>query len=481
MKRALAWIIFAAAVTVAGVFGRELAWEWRFQTESRPQVEPAPLQLPPCENCNLIVISMDTLRADYAARMPRLQEIAGQSVDFTRAYTNAFYTTPSHMTLFTGLYPNRHLVGGRNINLPRALSSPADSSDLDPQIKTMTEVLAGNGYQTVWFAAQHLKHLDPALGFGRGFAKFTATPFARPGRANGSLDERELKPALAANGRFFYFLHSYVTHAPYLLNNGKFPLLFGLSDMARDYFRSSDRWKRLPKTCASLSSLASCLGHTDWADIFLHEMGSYQLRVLDSTLQNTRDRQRVLEQKAALHEAYRLSTQDLDRQLGQFWDLFKSSGRGRDTLVVLFSDHGEELYEHGQGSHSSFHEHTARVPLILFHPRLAAPVRSNALVSLVDVWPTLAAVLNVKPPTPLQGQNLGALHPARAVFGFSLGSDLITDGTWKLLRGAQGVDELYYLPTDPREEQNLAEYRWPRIKRALARLREERRRLELGL
>jgi hypothetical protein len=479
MKRLGTLLVFLILVAGFGFFGRELLWEVKYQNRPAEALPAATPALPPCHGCNLILVSMDTLRADFAEQAPNLKLIAADGIEFTKAYTNAFYTTPSHMTVFTGLYPNRHRVEGRGINLPRAMSTPLDSGALDPRHKTLTEVLASAGYQTTWFASQHLKHLDPALGFGRGFKKFEPTPFARPGRPGGLFNHAALERALASKGKFFYFLHSYVTHAPYLLPDPEtaFPMLFGLHDMIQNYFQVTDRWQNLPKACASLGNINSCLSNVQNADIFLHDMGSYQLRVLDAALLG-RHNQKFNQQKAALHQAYGRSVAALDSQLGTFWQEFKSSGHDRDTIVVLFSDHGEELYEHGHGSHSSFFEHTAHVPLIVYHPKLKGPVRVNELVSLVDIWPTLAATLGLHPPEPLQGRDL-AMHTTRPVFGFALGRDYVTDGEWKLLRGTRGIDELYHLATDPNESTELSEYRWPRIQAARERLVNERKRWEM--
>lgn len=192
-----------------------------------------------------------------------------------------------------------------------------------------------------------------------------------------------------------------------------------------------------------------------------------------------REAARASRQGMALKKAYGESVRRLDAQLGELWRAFKASGRAGDTLVVLLSDHGEELFEHGHGSHSSFYQHTARVPLVIFHPRLTAPVRVDQPVSLIDVVPTLTSMLKWPPLQQAQGRDLKAPGEARPVFGFALGNDFVTDGRWKLIRGPTGDEEIYFLPLDAEEKNNLARLRWPRIKREASVLREARRRWEL--
>ncbi|MGO8056228.1 sulfatase-like hydrolase/transferase, partial [Rhizobium leguminosarum] len=79
-----------------------------------------------CSGCNLLLISLDTLRGDRLGFLgsqdgltPNFDTIAAESVVFANAFTNAFYTTPSHMTVFTSLYPGTHQVQGEDIRLMR--------------------------------------------------------------------------------------------------------------------------------------------------------------------------------------------------------------------------------------------------------------------------------------------------------------------------------------------------------------------------
>src|SRR5205814_1858730 len=78
----------------------------------------------------------------------------------------------------------------------------------------------------------------------------------------------------------------------------------------------------------------------------------------------------------------------------------------RTTIVVVTADHGEEFLEHGRLKHGShLYEESVRVPLVLAGPGLA-PARSRAAAQGLDVFPTLARLLHVEPPSALPGQHL---------------------------------------------------------------------------
>ena len=98
-----------------------------------------------CKDCNVIFISIDTLRADhlgyygyYRNTTPNIDRLAEESIVFKNAFSQAPYSTASHMTMITSLYPTVHQI----IN---------DENSLNKDIKTLAEVLKENGYSTSGF------------------------------------------------------------------------------------------------------------------------------------------------------------------------------------------------------------------------------------------------------------------------------------------------------------------------------------------
>lgn len=468
----LALLIAVTTIVLAVAIRRELKWQARYYLTSRPAAESRGLGLPPCPGCNLVVVSLDTLRADAldwsnSGITPNLARIAKRSIRFTRAYANAFYTTPSHMSFFTSLYPNRHRVTGSDVHITGFERTDATTPALDPKFKTLTEVLRQAGYATHWFGPLSLKHLDLELGFGRGFEKKSPTLFARPSRfreRDRFNDQAYHKELQSAKRPFFHFLHSYVTHLPYFIPRVDGPLknLFSQKRLKRAYF-SRDVGLLVPPA-----------QDADRFDVFLHSLGQFQLRIMEGARQKLDPRQ-MSEQEKWVRWAYDLSVRALDSQMGKLWDQLSTLDR---TLVVILSDHGEELFEHGRGSHSTFYEHTVHIPLLIRHPDVRQGQVYNGLVSLVDLVPTLLSTLELAPLEQAQGRDLNQ-GPNSPIFGFALGSSYVFDGEWKLIRNAKGEDELYNVRIDREEKNNLISWWWPTVQRNRARLIESRQRWEL--
>lgn len=468
-------LILAAPIATGAYYYGETAWLLHLAFSRSERTVSPPPRMETCPHCNLILISADTLRADavdYFAdgRTPNMARIATESVRFDHAYANAFYTTPSHMTVFTSLYPNRHHVTGREVHITGFDRTANTAPALDEKYQTLAEVLREQGYRTRWFAPLAIKHLALDLGFGRGFETTAPPLFARPGRGRERFDGVRLNAALTEDRAApkFYFLHSYVTHLPYFNNE---------TEQMRGMFRND----RLIKSYADRSDSLPVpdFNNATLADSFLHSVGQFQLHMLENAFNGLRLTGEGETPVRLLESAYRKSVFSLDVQLGDLWDQLKDQGLLENSLVVLFSDHGEEFFEHGRASHSSFYDHTSHVAFWIFNPKSRGARRVDTrVVTLVDLMPTLLALLEVPGPKQMQGVDLNTTTPGPA-FGFALGSSYVFDGQWKLIRGNDGVDELYNLRLDPGEQMDLTEFKNPFVSRARERLFGLRQRWEL--
>lgn len=513
-KIALA-LFFGLATGALAFTWTEVQWLAKYAWTSPTPRPLAPMSKPPpCANCHLVLVSLDTLRADYLGRIvdgvsltPNLDRIRARGLDFSRAYTPGFFTTPAHMSVFTGLYPLTHRVQSRDVRGP----AYPDSSDLpqtalNQNIPTLAEVLRKNGFETSWFGPTHSKFLDFGDGFSRGFDHIANTAFARgtdlPGVARGDF-QRESLLRLSRARRQFVFLHSYITHSPFLAPEGlvaspKSRILYPprllpefqslvsnprlhilLTGQADTHFVNRHPDENVIRRCTDAADLTACFAIYDGdRDPFWHALGALQTLDANKIPNKAPGAPTFDEERKTFSAAYQNAVRELDLEIGRFWTELERLKVLDRTMVVFFSDHGEELLDHGGYTHSNFYEHTARAVLFMHHPRAEA-TSSDQLVNLVDILPMLGDTLALKDLPTTQG-----VAPWREItpytFGASLGSVFVTDGRWKLIREHTGREELYNLYLDPTERQDVIAFRNPFARNAYTRLRAELRAWESG-
>ena len=166
-------------------------------------------------------------------------------------------------------------------------------------------------------------------------------------------------------------------------------------------------------------------------------------------------------------QAYYACITFLDTQLGLVLDALKDNGHWEDTIIVFTSDHGFHLGDHFLWAKVSLFDIGAKVPFMIRVPGLSkGGASSEAMVELIDLFPTLADLAGLEAPDHLQGYSLRPLltNPEKlgerdyAYSVVSRGKDLgftIRNRTWRYGKWPDG-EELYDLTKDPHEKRNLA-------------------------
>jgi arylsulfatase A-like enzyme len=182
----------------------------------------------------------------------------------------------------------------------------------------------------------------------------------------------------------------------------------------------------------------------------------------------------------------------MDSQIGRLLDHLTATGIDDRTFVIVVSDHGEGLGNHGWGKHRILYQEQIRLPLIIRIPgRDQVPVVS-ALVRSIDIFPTILDYLGIDAHPDVTGQSMRGLiegheEPGRVALadqinGFDLNADMVEarplddflysamDQDWKLIYRPTNPDasELYDLSHDPNERQNLYVERPGEAQRLLA-------------
>lgn len=389
---------------------------------------PAPAALPsPASNAapNLLLISVDTLRADHCSAYgysrdttPHLRALASEGARFDVAYAPASSTGPTHASVFTGLHPIAHGVIKNGVPLAA-------------HFETLAERLAARGYQTAGVVSSFV--LSAQFGYGQGFSfyqdEFDVTTssmqqdtwqghqvggaFDRRADATTRLAARWLWESRDSRRPFFLFVHYFDPHAPY---------------------QPPDRVLRRFVSGRDGDELSRVVRRYDAEIVYV------------------------------------------DEEIGRLLEIVERQGLSDDTIVIVTSDHGEGLMQHAWMHHGlQLYEEQVRVPLVVRWPGHIAKGRVLAEpVVLVDLSPSVLELLGVPADAAaFSGRSLapalleGApLDPKRPVFLFRRHYDPqilkrvrvegerhgIRVGRWKLIGGgSEGEDELYDLATDPGE------------------------------
>lgn len=154
----------------------------------------------------------------------------------------------------------------------------------------------------------------------------------------------------------------------------------------------------------------------------------------------------------------------LDVQIGRIMDCLRRTGLQDNTIIVFTSDHGLAIGSHGLLGKQNLYEHSMKSPLFLMGPGIPINQQSDALVYLLDLYPTLLNLLGIKVPSGVDGLDLspvirGQLRDVRDTLftAFEKGQRAVRDHRWKLIRYPEiHFTQLFDLISDPFELNNLA-------------------------
>ena len=162
-------------------------------------------------------------------------------------------------------------------------------------------------------------------------------------------------------------------------------------------------------------------------------------------------------------QAYLASVAFVDAQIGRFLEELENNPRGRDTVVMLTSDHGWHLGEKKHWCKGAIWEQTLKVPFIVRAPGVEGGTVNLEPVSLIDVYPSLVDLAGLKVPDFLDGNSIKPqLHDpkagrAPAVSFYGEANTSIRSRDWRYIRYEDGSEELYHHKTDPNEWTNEAD------------------------
>jgi arylsulfatase A-like enzyme len=389
------------------------------QAATRPELDT-------CDSPSIILILVDTLRADHLGTYghtrftsPELDAHARRGAVFERAFATSPWTLPTVASLFTGVLPSAH-GAGRVLHAGRA----AHHAQMRETIPTLAEHLRAFGYRT--YAVAGNPNLHPRFGMARGFEAFNyhAGDPRRIRRADVIVDEALTLVRRAHGAPFFLFVHFFDPH----MNYDPPPPVRGRFTAGLDPGRLTLPFAETERLAAGLRLTRA---EQEWVGAAYDEEIAF-----------------------------------VDMQLGRFFQRLQQAGVWDRSIVVFTADHGEEHWDHGWFEHGhSLYDELVRAPLVVWGPGIA-PGRIDTPVSLVDLPPTLCAALAAPPMPEPAGESLwgllttGAPVPARRLIAESprYGPDSVAVIGWphKLIVDLKsGTQRLFDLERDGAERINL--------------------------
>ena len=383
---------------------------------------------------NIILVSMDTLRADRLGvygnpdgLSPNLDAFGAEGVVFEHAFSQANETLFSHASLFTGRYPSE-------------LGPLTYEFGLSPDISTLADVLGVYGYRTGAVVAGG--HLARGFNLEQGFEIYEIP-------MDWGCLYHTVPPALAwldsldGDAPFFLFLHTYDNHQRYLK-----PVPFGHG--------WADPTYEGPGQVLAEEILGSTTVFGDWgfSRRDLEDLYDYRdLRLFGPAMQRRAEllasnpdaeTLHLTEQDHAhLRAIYDGSVAYADAFFGMFMAGLEQRGLLRDTVIAVISDHGESLGERGVYNHRFDLADEDTHVVFMLRPAAAsgAGLRVPTLVGLIDVLPTLLDIAGATPPAGISGmsllpQVLGSTAPTRDV--------VFTEGAFRMVSARSDDQRLIF-------------------------------------
>ncbi|HEY0946896.1 MAG TPA: sulfatase [Opitutaceae bacterium] len=359
------------------------------------------------ERPNVLFIAVDDLRTnlgcygDTAAITPNIDRLASQGARFTRAYCQEAVCNPSRQSLLTGRRPDTIRVWDLFTHFRKT----------SPGVTTLPEHFKANGYfaqsfgkiyhgeapmsdPESWSVPEQLQYvpkrddyrLPENRGKGKGpkaaafeFADAPDDAYPDGQVAAGAVAAIERLAADPEGAPFFLAVGFMKPHLPFTAPR-RYWDLYEAAPLPAPVQPQPPRGA----PALALHDSTELRGYTD-----MPKQGDF-----------------APAQIADLRRAYYAATSFTDAQIGRVLEALRKTNLQHNTLVVLWSDHGFHLGEHGLWAKTTNYEADTRVPLILVRPGQENGTVVTALVELLDLYPTLVELCGLPQPAGLEGRSL---------------------------------------------------------------------------
>ena len=359
------------------------------------------------ERPNVLFIAIDDLRpalgcyGDPLAKSPNIDQFAKSARQFKNAYVQQAVCGPSRTSLLTGLLPDHTRVWHNRQHfretLPNHVSLPQLFKQNGYRTLGLGKIFSGNAKELdsiSWSEPETLRHpgwknyvLPGNQGKEKKQAAYENADVADDGYPDGQLANLavETLAKLARDGQpFFLAVGFFKPHLPFNAPKKYWdlhpPLAFALPESAR-----------LP---VGLSPEVALHSH--------RELGGYKGVPHSEDLD--------AEQCQMMRHGYYACVSYVDAQVGKVLDQLKRLQLDQNTIVVIWGDHGFALGEANRWCKGTNFEIDTKVPLLIRTPSISKPgVATDALVEMVDLYPSLATVAGLEMPAEVDGRSFARL------------------------------------------------------------------------
>ncbi|MEM9158159.1 MAG: sulfatase [Verrucomicrobiota bacterium] len=431
---------------------------------------------------NILFIAIDDMRPEFGcygselAITPNLDRLAEDGLLFERAYCQEAICSPSRASIMTGTRPDTNGI----------IENYTYFRDAHPDIVTLPQHLIANGYEAVHTGKiYHGRFNDPDKSWSRkpvskvagvkrpmpyakaenleiqkrnreeAAAKYP--PEARGGLGNGPAYEAgDVEDVYYADG--YATAQAIATMQDMLEKNPDKPFFLGLG-----FKKPHLNWVAPKKYWDLYDGEKIPLAKHQEAPEKGAAMGlhaSFELRVRHGIPKNGPIGPAL---SKTLRHAYLACTSYVDAQIGKMIDAVEEAGILENTIIIVWSDHGWHLGDMGVWGKATNYEISTRVPLIIWTPdmkRSTRGVKTDALVELIDMYPTLCELAGVEVPSHLEGTSFAPLldDPERewksAAFSQYPNPAL---REWAANPLSQGVRETFFGPLIEKVEERIIE------------------------
>lgn len=423
---------------------------------------------------NVLFIAVDDLRPELGSygktyiHSPNIDALASEGILFERAYCQQAVCSPSRTSLLTGLRPDSTRVYNLTTHFRKTI----------PDVITLPQYFRNQGYHTEWWGKIYHANLLDSLSWTipgrqyevganwRGYAMEESRRIAetRHGRGPafeiGEVDDGAYPDGQMARGAVESIKKLAQSDQPFFLAVGfvKPHLPFNAPKKYWDLYDPADI--TIPQPQSPPLNAPVFAGHNSG------ELRQYA---------GIPDKGPIPEALAIqLIHGYRACVSYTDALIGQLLDELKNNGLEKNTMVILWGDHGWKLGDYGMWAKHTNFEMDVRSPLIVRVPEMKNKgVSTDALVEFIDIYPSLCALAGLPVPENMQGKSFAPLleNPAREwkkaafsqyprgdMMGYSMRTDRYRFTKWRKKAQPDSIVayELYDLRNDPQGRVNIA-------------------------